>query len=262
MIPQPAIRQIVAIAGIAIFLALLSIVPLKPGFERFVDSLACVSATWLVISLLALPVAFFARPAFPPRGSLPRLEVSRSCIRVVPGRIARLFAEAAVEIALSLHSREILLCHSLWQGYGDGLRLVVRDADGAERQIRATAMDYLGARDAQMLADGVSAAVGLPVRLLTRSRQADGSIQEASWRPPSRRARMVTGAAQARGFVPLVGGAVVGGLWPAPAAIPAVGLGLWMSRMGLLFLLARCAGSRAQFPTLYSLTSVFTFGAT
>jgi hypothetical protein len=207
-------------------------------------------------------IAFFAWLAFPPRGSMPRLEISRSRIRVVPGRIARLFAETAVEIDLSPKSRDILLCHIVWQGLGDGLRLVVRDGDGTEREIRATSMDYLSARKAQKLAEGISAATGLPVQLLIRRRQADGPVLETSWNPPSGRTGVVRGAAVAIGAVPFVGGAIVGVLWPSPAAMLVVGLGLWISQMSLLFLLARRTGSKAKSPTLYSLTTVFTFAAT
>ena len=129
--------------------------------------------------MFAPAIAFFAWLAFPPRGSLPRLEVSRSRIRVVPGLIARRFAETAVEINLYPTSRDILLCHSVWKGLGDGLRLVVRDGDGTERQIRATSMDYLTARKAQKLAQGISDITGLPVQLLTRIRQADGRVRKS-----------------------------------------------------------------------------------
>jgi hypothetical protein len=54
----------------------------------------------------------------------------------------------------------------------------------------------------------------------------------------------------------------VGVLWPSPAVMLAVGLGLWLSQLSLLFLLARRTGSKAKSPTLYSLTTVFTFAAT
>jgi hypothetical protein len=171
---------------IAIFLAAFAILPYKLGFERFFESLAYFSATWLVMFIFGPAIAFFAWLAFPPRGSMPRLEISRSRIRVVPGRIARLFAETAVEIDLSPKSRDILLCHSVWQGLGDGLRLVVRDGDGTEREIRATSMDYLSARKAQKLAEGISAATGLPVHLLIRRRPArwagSGNLMESAIR--------------------------------------------------------------------------------
>src|ERR1035438_1383115 len=90
VIPQPAVRRCIALVGIAIFLATFAIFPYKLGFERFFESLAYFSATWLVMFMLGPPIAFFAWLAFPPRGSMPRLEISRSQIRVIPGRIARL----------------------------------------------------------------------------------------------------------------------------------------------------------------------------
>jgi hypothetical protein len=116
VIPQPAVRRRIAMFAVAIFLAVFAILPYKLGFEKFFESLAYFSATWLVMFMFGPAIAFFAWLAFPPRGSMPRLEISRSRIRVVPGRIARLFAETAVEIDLSPKSRDILLCHSVWQG--------------------------------------------------------------------------------------------------------------------------------------------------
>jgi len=50
----------------------------------------------------------------------------------------------------------------------------------------------------------------------------------------------------------------VGILWPSPAVMLAVGLGLWLSQMSFLVLLARCNGSKAKFPTLYFTDDVFT----
>lgn len=261
VIPQPAFRRAVAIATIVLFLAIFSILPWKLGFERFFESLTYFSATWLVIILMGLPVALFARLAFPPRHSLARLEVSRDCVRVVPGKVARLFAEKSGEIDVTPQTREILLCHNVWQGLGDGLRLVVRAADGTERQIRATAMDYLNAQDARKLADGISMATGLPVLLSIRRQQTDGTVQDAPWSSQSRRTRLVHGAELAMVAVPFIGGAVAGGLWPIPLVIVVVGLGLWLSQMGVLFLLARCAGLRQKFPAPYSLTTLITFAA-
>ncbi len=256
-IPQPTARTVIAICFIAALLILLGILPGTLGFERFFESLSYFSPTWLVILMFVPPIAFFARLAFPPRGSLPRLEVSRSRIRIVPGRVARMFSETAVEIALAPQAKEIRLCRV----FGDGLRLVVRDADGAERQIRATSMDYLNSRDAEVLAEGISAAIGLPVLLVAKRRREDGSLEETLWKPTSGEAKAVSGTVLATIAIPLVGGAVVGLLWPSPAVMLAVGLGLWLSQMSILVLLARWIQPRAKFPILYSLTTVFSFAA-
>ena len=261
MIPQPAVLKGVAIAFIVFYLVLFAIGPWKLGPERFLSSLFHFSATWLIILILLPSIVFFARLGFPPKGSLPRLEVSRKRIRIVPGRIARLFAETPVEIDLAPQSTEILVCHTEWQGLGDGNRLVVRATDGTERQIRATSLDRLSALGAQRLVNGISAATGLPVILLKRSRREDGTDQEAPWNPPPRRSRIVRGSALAMGAVPFVGGSVVGVIWPTPAVIAAVGLGMWLSEMCALFLLSRWTGSEAKFPTPYSLSTVFTFAA-
>jgi hypothetical protein len=105
-----------------------------------------------------------------------------------------------------------------------------------------------------------SAAIGLPVLDLP-AMKADGTAQEASWNQLSSRKRIAIGTGLAMGVVPFAGGAVVGVLWPTPALIVAVGLGLFLSERGVLFLLVRYAGLRAKFSTLYSLTTVISFVA-
>lgn len=261
VVPQPVVRRIIASATIVVFLSLSAILPWKLGFEKFLYSLTYFSATWLVILMFAPPIAFFMWLAFPPRGFLPRLEVTRRYVRIVPGRVARFFAETPVEIELAANSSEILYCHNAWQGLADGLRLVVRASDGTERDIRATSVDYLSEQQAQRLGEGITTATGLPVLLLKRNRQADGSIRETPWNTPPHRSRIAGGASLATGVVPLLGGSVVGAIWPTPALIFSVGFGLWLSQMVALSLLARWRGSRAKFPLLYSLTTVFTFSA-
>lgn len=261
VVPQPSVRPIIASAMVGVFLSLFAILPWKLGFEKFLDSLAYFSATWLVILMFAPPIAFFMWLAFLPRGFLSRLEVTRRYVRVVPGRMARFFAETSVEIDLTSDSSEVLFCHNAWQELADGLRLVVRASDGTERDIRATSIDYLSARQAQRLGEGITTATGLPVLLLKRRRQADGIIRETSWNPPPRSSRIAGGAALATGVVPFIGGSVVGAIWPTPALTISVGLGLWLCQIVVLFLLTRWSGSRAKFPTVYSLTTVFTFAA-
>ena len=261
VIPQPASRQVSAVAAMVFFFAPFAYGLYKFGLERSFALLVHHAAAWLLIFVMSFAVVLLARLAFPPRSSLPWLEVSLNHIRVVPGRIARLSGDAPVEISFTPQSKEILLFHSVWLGLGDGFRLIIRAADGTENQIRATSMDYLTARDAQKLADGISAATGLPVRCLTRRQQKDETVQEAPWNPPTRRVRMVRIAALAMAFVPFAGGIVVGVLWPTPGAIVAIGLALWLGQMVLSFMLSRFVGSRAKFPSPYSLVSVFTFGA-
>jgi hypothetical protein len=46
-------------------------------------------------------------------------------------------------------------------------------------------MDYLSARKAQKLVEGISAATGLSVQLLIRRRPANGPVLETSWNSPS-----------------------------------------------------------------------------
>jgi hypothetical protein len=261
VIPQPASRPIIALAVVVVFLAVFAIFPYKLGLGRFFESLFYFSATWIVMLMLAPPIAFFIWLAFLPRSFLPRIEISRTRICVVPGRMARFFAEAPVGIDLTPFSREILLCHSVRPGLEVGFRLVVRAADGTERGLDANSMNYLNARGSQELAEGISAVTGMPVRLLERVRQNDGTVQEKPWSPPPTSSMIVVGIALIAGVLPFAAGGVIGAIWPTPLIIVAVGLGLWLIQMSVPCLLARWTGSKAIFPSALSLTTVFTFSA-
>ena len=104
-----------------------------------------------------------------------------------------------------------------------------------------------------------SAPTGLPASPLPGLLQADRTIQEIPRKPQSRKVRIVIGIALIMGFLPIIGGAVVGSLWPAPAVIVVVGLGLWLIETSVIILLARFLGSRESLPTRYLLSSVVSF---
>lgn len=63
------------------------------------------------------------------------------------------------------------------------------------------------------------------------------------------------------GAVPYVGGIIVGYLLPRPAIIVAVGMALWCGQMLAVVACAHLYGTRTKHSILYSLTTVFTFGA-
>jgi hypothetical protein len=104
-----------------------------------------------------------------------------------------------------------------------------------------------------------SAPTGLPTLPLSSLRQADGTVQEVPRKPQSRRVRIAVVIALAMGTVPILGGAVVGILWPTPAVIVVVGLGLWLIETSVIILLVRFLGSQESLPTRHILTSVVSF---
>lgn len=91
---------------------------------------------------------------------------------------------------------------------------------------------------------------------------ADGIVQETPWIPLAPKANIARGfAAGAIGAVPYIGGITVGYVLPRPAIIVAVGLALWVGQMLAVSALAHSHRTRTKYPTLYSLTTLFTFGA-
>ncbi|MGA7633604.1 MAG: hypothetical protein WCB11_22815 [Terriglobales bacterium] len=62
--------------------------------------------------------------------------------------------------------------------------------------------------------------------------------------------------------VPFIGGIIVGYVLPRPAIIVTVGLALWIGQMLATYVLAHTDRTQTKYPLLYSLTTIFTFGAT
>lgn len=223
---------------------------------------------WLVIGLgvaFAFPIAFFLRLAFPPRSAQGRLQARRDSVSFIPGRVERRFlGEPVIEAAVTPQSKEILLCHSFFQELPDGYRVIIRAVDETEREVRVKflALSTIDAQQCQEIAEGMSAATGLPVRFVIRRQLTDGTLQETPWIPAPRKAISASGFARLTVVAaPYLGGIAVGYILPRPAIIVAVGGALWLGQM-LAILLAAGRATRTKYSTLYWLTTIFTFGAT
>lgn len=145
----------------------------------------------------------------------------------------------------------------------DGVRLIVRGSDEPERELDVKWSFILDAQECRTIADGIIAATGLPVRLVTRTRLMDGSVQETPWTPPEPNTNLARGSVIAAIWaVPYIGGVIVGYVLPRHATILIIGLALWLGQM---LAASACAHwlyhTKEKHPTLYSLTTVFTFGA-
>jgi hypothetical protein len=263
-VQPPLSRRVIPLAYTALLLLCAAYIPLKVGLSRFSEGFGNHPALWFLAIGLVAAIALALRLAFPPRGAQPRLQIRHDSVRFIPGRVERhLFAEPAIEAAITPQSREILLCHSFLEELPDGYRVIIRAADETEREVRARFLTLLDAQEYRKIVEGITGATALPVRLVIRRRLADGTVQETPLIPLAPKANIARGfAAVTIGAVPYIGGITIGYLLPRPAVIVAVGLALWLGQMLAVSAFAHRHRTRNKYPTLYSLTTLFTFGAT
>jgi hypothetical protein len=257
---EPSVFYITPIVGIQIF-ALVFVTPALLAMAFVIFRLPFTSfgtdpeLWWLPIMFVAY--GFFAvRLIFPPRRALSRVQARPDGIRLIPSRGQRYITGVQpAEAAITPQSREILLAHCIFERWLEGDRLVVRGTDQPEQEVKLLGV-VLSARDCRTLSEGITTAVGLPVRLVIRRRSMDGTVQESPWLPAERKGFSAkTLAMVATGAAPFIGGGVVGYLLPSLTVIVATGLILWFGPI-----LAICVYTRKR-PTLASLSTVFTFGA-
>lgn len=258
-------RRVIPLAYLVFLLACAFLFPLKLGFERFfVAELGRDGTLCFTIGIVAM-IALGLRAAFPPPSRQPKLEVSKHRIAFVPGPIARrIFLEPVVEAEILPEAHEILVCRRYLDELCEGDSVIVRVADGTEREVKAYFMRLDGLEPTKLL-DGIAAATGLPVQFVVRRRSsADGSIRETKREFPSKASTTYRAGLIVIVALPYLGGSIVGYLLPSGGVIVAVGLTLWLCQSLALYLAARKqrSGDRpAAFTALRFLTTLFTFGA-
>jgi len=232
------------------------------GSARLLSGFRYHPELWGLVVFLIGCIAFLLRLAFPPRHTQARLEIRPGSISFVPRRIDQRWSGAAVtEAAVTPQSAEILLCHKLLERIPEGFSLVICGNHEPEREVRVKFGRSLDQQYCQKLTEGITSATGLPVRLVTRRRSMDGSVQETEWIPTTGTA-FVLSASIGLAALPFIGGIVVGWLRLRPEIILAIGAALWLAKILVLITLARRYPSRTK-PSILtlSLSSVFPFGA-
>jgi hypothetical protein len=225
------------------------------------DPLASFPSFFLTVTMaVALAIALWI--LFPPRSSLARFEFMHDRVRFIPNSSARFFGETSEETPISPQSVEVLVCHRYLQERPNGWRVVVRAANGAEGELGRSGLLYLSASNVNALAEAITSATGIPVRVIIRRKPLHGAVEETPWTPPNTKTNTLMGFGLASACLPFVGGIIMGWLSPRPAIVVVVGLALWLCMMLALLVLARTDPSRKKFPTLYSLTTLVTFSAT
>lgn len=271
-VPIPRSIQTFLLVFAGILLAIFFGIPLHQfGLMGTIQSFSTNLVLWLIMAVMFLPLlAWFICLADPPRSWLARLEFDRNCIRLVPKPPLRWIGEPTAEASLGSHPKEILLCRGSrdnsplgWSGQGNfpyGFRVIVRSAEGHNRELKVSSGDRLSAHQSKILMDGIFAATGLPVRLVQREFAADGSFREMLWTPTGRSAQFGWIAKLAFAATPFIGGIVAGCLRANCLTVMAAGIALWLGQTLAVFLYAHL--SRQKLPIVYWLSTVFTFSAT
>ncbi len=215
---------------------------------------------WALVLGLAAGIAFFMRLAFPSLASSAKLEIEPGRIRFTPIRMLRMIGEQSAEELIPPHSTEILLCRNIRPSLSHESRIIVHGPAG-ETGIKVDYLVILSAGNLKKLADEITAATGLPVRMIIRRFPVDGELEETPWIPPQGAARWLSNLGLGFAFLPYAGGITVGWIRPAPAVIAAVGLALWLLYLLAARLVARRDPAHPKFPTASLLMTVFTFGA-
>jgi hypothetical protein len=231
------------------------------GTEAIFEHSVNLPAFWFAMASMAVALAFALWILFPPRSSLARFEFTHDRVRYIPNSAARIIGEPSEEAAISPQTAEVLVCHRYLQERPNGWRVVLRAANGAEGELGRNGLLDLRAADVNTLAEAITSATGLPVRVVIRRTPLHGAVEETPWTPLITKSNALMGFGLAFAGLPFVGGITLGWLSPRPAIVVAVGMALWLCRMLALYILARTDPSRKKFPTLYSLTSLFTFSA-
>lgn len=261
VIPPFRIRRVTSVVGIVIFVGFGAYIPLKIGLTRTAEGLAEYPGLWLIFIAFLAGIVFFFRLALPTRSSLARLDIWRDRLRLTPDRTQRIMGDRSVEKKIPAQSKEVLLRHASGLGLRFGYSIAIRDANGAEDELKSTCLNSLDQQASIRLANAISTQTGLPVRLAVRLRTDDGGFQDVSWTPVSRSTKMLRVAGFASGLLAICGGGIVGHFSLPPATEFAVGLALWAGWMLTAFLLQRSSSPRHKFSFLYSVTTVFTFSA-
>lgn len=257
-IPVLRMRRNIALAYITFILLLALIIPFRAGFRRFCHGIETHPGIWILYLIFAAGIALFLRLAFPPLATRPRLVVSQSSIRYIPGKSEQLGGESIAEAPITPRSSEISLTWNLLSGLSDGHRLIVSAAGKVEHEIKIDFFTHINAAQARQIADGITTATGLPVRLIQRLQSPEGSVKEIPWASSARKADLKF-SATILGFLPFIGGGIVGYFVTRPALMVIFGLALWVCELLALSAYGKHKWNRQT--ALRGLTTIFTFGA-
>jgi hypothetical protein len=263
-IPIPSFLRGLLLAFAALFLLMFFGIPVGLfGLTGTFEKIGTDPSVFLMpAAMFALLVFWFLFLAFPPGSWLAKLEFGHDRIRFIPKPPLRWIGEPSVEVPLFSLPKEILLCRGSKDKSPYGFRVLLRWANGRDREIKVETVERLSGHQSALLIERIAAATGLSAQLVQRQYLADGAIQEVPWIPAGRSWGLGAIAKLAFVSMPFVAGGVVAYLNLGPLVIAAVGIAIWLSQTLAVFILDRASNRRSKSAMLYWLTTRFTFGAT
>lgn len=265
-IPPPSPSRVIALGYATLILLIVFFATLHAGgsFDNPIF--------WLILLGVSPVIFFFVLMAFPPLRWRARVEVQRDAIRYVPVPPLRWIGETATALAITKETQEILICRGSRDTYGGffvsdsrpfpyGMRVILRDADGSEKQLRVKTGNRLSPHQAKLLVEGITSATGLPVRTIKREIRDGGALQENPWSPDNSFASSAGLAKFVFAAAPLLGGVVVGLLRASGVTAALVGISLWLAQTVGMLIAGSLAHQRSKLTWVFWLTTVFTFAA-
>jgi hypothetical protein len=257
-IPPLRVRRIIALSAAAFFLSFIIATPFVVGLSRTFQP-----ATLMVAIIFGIPAALFLRLAYPPWKSLQKLSVQGGRIRYIPGGLERFSGEPSHEASIPADTSEIVFCPKLLEGLDgiyapDGYRIIMQAAGKTVDELETGFPAHIDAAQLQKVADGITTATGLPVRFM-QCLQSSGGVKKIPWVPVARKTTLKLSAGLMLGFLPFIGGGIVGYFFTQPTLIVLSGLALWLCELFLISLFGKHKWTRST--AIRALTTIFTFGA-
>jgi hypothetical protein len=260
-IPIPSSVRVLAAAVALILFAFLFGIPLVDlGAARMVETFRSDTVAWAFLgATVGSLMAFFIVLAFPPRSWRAELEIEQDRIRLIPRPVLSWIDEPAIDMEFGPRVHEILLCRGSRFNSPFGFRIILRAFDMPDREFKVETGDDLALADTRFLSDGITAATGLPVRLIERKIRKNGTVREGIWIPPSRALPSTEIARLIAVAFPFVSGAVTGYLQPGYLTVAIVWITLWLIQTLVLFLYNRFLRQPRTFVAFNWFYSLFNF---
>ena len=189
-VPMPSFSKSFAITTAAFFFCCFAILLFKLGYTRSINSMIHDPLLWLIlVAMCGVPFVFMLVLAFPPMSWLARIEISNEGIRYFPRPILRWMGEPATKVQVGTDVQEILICQGTQDRYNGfsahpcGYRIIIRSKGGHTQELKVATGDRLNVRQARVLSEGITTAIGAPVRFVRRAVSETGAPHEISWTP-------------------------------------------------------------------------------
>jgi hypothetical protein len=258
-VPLLRAQRIISLVLAGFFLLMTIYLALGMGLNRFVNMLSEEPFMWAFMAFMIAPIAVFVKMAYPSPRFLSKLEARRGSIRFVPTWfVNRIVGEPILEVAITPKAKEIVLSRDWRDKLSTTWSVSILSIGEPERSFKTTRLNVTTAQEGHRIVEGIGAATGLPVRMVTRQQTANGTVEEAAWAPPASQGKLF-GVGLAIMAMPYIGGAVAGYVFPRPSSILAIGFALWLFDLLAISAFARRSRPRTQNLGAHLLARFFMF---